>query len=362
MRLEHAGPRDLKLVAPIAAADSKVAVLVNANARRVTGSVLKSLSHVVPYDDLFVSKTQIDARRIARTVLERRYATAFCGGGDGTFVAFLNEFLAEQKLRGEAARAALPRFGVLKLGTGNAIATTVGASPLRGDRIVDDVLRARSGEVSGYRTIDLLSVDGRRTHFAGLGVDGRVLNDYLWVKTHFGSGLLGRAVSGGRGYFSSVSLRTIPHYLLHSSSVQCEVRNGPGKAAYRLHPDGSIAETIEPGGTLFSGDLMIAAAATVPYYGFSFRMFPFAAKRRGMMHLRLGTASVVSVLGNLHKLWSGRWFPPGILDFHVHDATIRFGRPMPFQVAGDAAGYRETVHLAVAPEQVDLVDFTGTVH
>ena len=55
------------------------------------------------------------------------------------------------------------------------------ASSTRGDGILNDVLRARTGEVPGYRPMDLLMVDGQRAPFAGLGVDGKVLNDYIWV-------------------------------------------------------------------------------------------------------------------------------------------------------------------------------------
>jgi diacylglycerol kinase family enzyme len=121
-------------------------------------------------------------------------------------------------------------------------------------------------------------------------------------------------------------------------------------------------EPIAPGGILFRGRLMMAAAGTVPYYGFGLKMFPFAARRRGMMHLRLGAVSTPVVIANLPKLWQGQWFPKGIYDFHAEEVTIRFGHEMPFQVGGDAAGYRETVTLKMAREQVEMVDFTGTVN
>ena len=61
-------------------------------------------------------------------------------------------------------------------------------------------------------------------------------------------------------------------------------------------------------------------------------------------------------------MWSGTWFPEGLHDYLVKDATIRFSRPMPFQIAGDAEGYREEVHFQVAPEPIEVVDFTGALH
>jgi diacylglycerol kinase family enzyme len=72
--------------------------------------------------------------------------------------------------------------------------------------------------------------------------------------------------------------------------------------------------------------------------------------------------ATASVLANLPKLWNGRWFPEGIHDFHAREVTIRFAQPMPLQIGGDAAGYRDEVQLSVAPETVDLLDFNGAVN
>ncbi|MHB8878044.1 MAG: diacylglycerol/lipid kinase family protein, partial [Myxococcaceae bacterium] len=179
--------------------EPRVAVLLNANARRVTDRVVRSLTHVVPEEDLFVSRSELDARRIAQTVVDRRYHTVFCGGGDGTFMGFANEIYHQLELRRRHHPQPAPRFGVLKLGTGNSLASLLKASPLRGDGILDDVLRARAGEVPGYRRVDMLMVEGKRAPFAGLGLDGKVLNDYIWVKRNFGKGLFRKLMSGGGG-------------------------------------------------------------------------------------------------------------------------------------------------------------------
>ncbi|WP_163999299.1 diacylglycerol/lipid kinase family protein [Pyxidicoccus caerfyrddinensis] len=344
-------------------AEPKVAVLLNANARKVDARVVKSLSHVVPEQDLFLSRSPLDARRIVQTVLERGYPMAFTGGGDGTFMGFVNEVLHQVGPRGRFAGQTAPRFGILKLGTGNGIAAHVNASSTRGDGILNDVLRARTGEVPGYRPMDLLMVDGQRAPFAGLGVDGKVLNDYIWVKENLGKGLLKGMLTGSGGYFSAVACKTVPHYLTHSTWVECEVVNGPSSEAYRLGADGrAMGDALAPGATLFRGKLMMAAAGTMPFYGYGFRMFPFAGERRGFMQLRLGQVKPGAVLANLPKLWNGRWFPEGLHDFHAREVTIRFARPMPFQVGGDAAGYRDQVTLSVAPESIELVDFNGAMN
>jgi hypothetical protein len=42
--------------------------------------------------------------------------------------------------------------------------------------------------------------------------------------------------------------------------------------------------------------------------------------------------------------------------------NIRFERPMPLQIAGDAEGYRDSLQLGMAKDPIELVDFTGAVH
>src|SRR5690242_6693052 len=111
----------------------RVAVLLNANARSVSDGLKRELENFVPPEDLFFSRCFDDARTIARQVIDRGYRTVLTGGGDGTFVGYVNCLFHEAqqpgpsfapsalKLQPVPAHALrLPRFGVLKLGTGNA--------------------------------------------------------------------------------------------------------------------------------------------------------------------------------------------------------------------------------------------------
>lgn len=338
--------------------DQPVAVLLNANARKVTPKVVRALSHVVSKPDLYLSRSELDARRIAIEVLSKGYHTVFLGGGDGTLMCFVNEILDQVARKGGQA----PRFGVLKLGTGNSVASLVKASAPRHDAMALDVLRARAGEVPSYRTVDLLMVDGKRAPFAGLGLDGRLLNDYVWVKENLAQGPLSWLMSGPGGYFTSVAFKTVPYYLTHATAVECEVTNGR-RAAYRLGPDGlPTGEPIAPGECMYKGPLNLAAAGTVPYYGYELRTFPFAGKRRGMMQLRLANLSAAQTLANLPKMWRGAWFPECVHDFFASDVTVRFEQPMPLQIAGDAAGERTELHLGLAEESIELADFSSVVH
>src|SRR3954468_19475769 len=68
----------------------RVAVLLNANARSVSESLKRELENFVPPEDLYYSRCFEDARGIARQVLDKGYRTVLTGGGDGTFVGYVN--------------------------------------------------------------------------------------------------------------------------------------------------------------------------------------------------------------------------------------------------------------------------------
>jgi len=334
----------------------RVAVLLNAHASKVTPGVLRALSHVVARGDLYVSRSPLDARRIASAVVEQGYHTVFFGGGDGTFMGFADEVL---NLAARRRVSRLPHFGVLKLGTGNGLASWVNASGVRSGGIVEDVLRARAGAVPGYRALELLSVEGRRAPFASLGVDAQLLNDYVWLKERVSGRWLSRVLTGSRGYVAAVLLRTLPQALVRPMTAQCEVRNTGTTPAYRMGHNGQTLETIPPGEVLYRGPAMLAAASTIPYYGYGVRMFPFAGVQPGTMHLRVGVVQPLAVVANLGKMWRGEWFPPQVQDFLASGIEVRFDEPVPFQLGGDAAGPRTKLSLAVAPERISLVDFSA---
>jgi len=75
--------------------------------------VIKGMSHVVPEEDLYLSRTLLDCRRIVQAVLEKRYHTVFCGGGDGTFMSFMNEVFRQLEQRNQYVAQRAPRFGIL---------------------------------------------------------------------------------------------------------------------------------------------------------------------------------------------------------------------------------------------------------
>jgi diacylglycerol kinase family enzyme len=336
---------------PFARPGDDVAVLLNANAKQVNANVHRALSSVVADEHLFLSRSADDANAIADEVVARRYRTVFTGGGDGTFVAWVNRILESAERRAAPA----PRFGVLALGTGNAVAEMVGASPRRH---AHDLARFLRGEVGQFRTLDLLTCEGRRTPFAGVGLDAAVLNDYNWVRERLAGTPLAKLGLGVGGYGIAVALRSAPRHLLERRPSYCEIVN-VGRPAWRLDAGGNrIGRPIAHGELLYAGPCLLAAASTVPYYGFGFRVFPFAERATGMMQLRVAANVAVStILANVAQIWSGRFAHEGLLDFHADRVALRFERPMPLQIGGDAEGWRDELTFGMAASPVELVDF-----
>jgi diacylglycerol kinase family enzyme len=331
--------------------DGSVAVLLNARARAVTEQVRRALSLVVSPEHLFFSRSHEEAAEIADAVVGRRYRTVFTGGGDGTFVSWVNRILESAEKR----RSRPPRFGVLALGTGNAVAEMVGANPRRH---AEDLARFVAGQVRGSRKLDLVTCEGRRTPFAGVGTDAAVLNDYIWLKERLHGTPLQGLGTGLAGYGLAAALRSAPRALLDRRATYCEIVNA-GRPAWRLDGAGRrIGPSIAQGELLYAGPCMMAAASTVPYYGLGLKVFPWTEQARGMMQLRVvGSIGVAALLLNLPRIWSGEFAHEGLLDFHVDRAALRFEKPMPLQVGGDAEGWRTEVGFGMAADPVEIVDF-----
>src|SRR5215472_8724112 len=100
---------------PLPAREHRLGVVVNGNARSVTADVLHTLDEVLDSGDIFLSRRIEESGAIARTLLDRGYDTILTAGGDGTFTVIVTAVVNEAKKR----NIALPRFGLLSLGTGN---------------------------------------------------------------------------------------------------------------------------------------------------------------------------------------------------------------------------------------------------
>jgi len=184
-----------------------------------------------------------------------------------------------------------------------------------------------------------------------------VLNDYVSVKQNLGAGKMRFAGIGGLGYFWAVVGRTLPTVLRERKAANVEIIN-LGGPAQQLGPDGKpIGREIATGEVIYRGPCRLAAAGTVPCYGYNFQIFPFALRNAGRFQLRLTSMGASWMLKNLPQIWQGKTPPTGMLDFTCDKVAIKFDREMPLQVGGDAEGWRKEVVLSMASEKMDLIDF-----
>jgi diacylglycerol kinase family enzyme len=335
----------------VAPASGRIAVVVNGNAKSVTAEVISTLDQILQGSDLFVSRRLEEGPEIARMLLNRGYGTVLTGGGDGTFTVMVTAVVKEA----ERLNKPLPRFGFLKLGTGNALAWVVGASGGKRRGLAVDIRRLR--EDAGSRAIRLVEVEGTLAPFCGFGVDAVVLSDYEDVKRALQKTALRSMAAGPLAYAISSTTRSIPSYFFRPVP-HCRIVN-EGAEAYRMGPRGSrVGVPIPRGETIYEGPARIAALSTIPYYGFGFRAFPYAEERADRMSLRISTISPVPFVVNFRSIWKGEYENPNCMfDYLVEDVTMELDPPTPFQIGGDSQGERARVRARLSPRTIRLVDF-----
>ena len=331
-------------------ASQRIAVVINGNAKDATHEVISTLDQILLGGDLFVSRRVEDAREIARTLVARGYGTVLTGGGDGTFTVMVTEVVHEA----ERQSRPLPRFGLLRLGTGNAIAWVVGASKAR-EGLAADIQRLQ--EDAGSRPIRLIEVEDFIAPFCGFGVDAVVLSDYSAVKQALSRTPLKSVAAGPLSYAVAAVTRSIPSYLFRRMP-HCRITND-GADAYRIGAQGSLlGRPVRRGEVLYEGPMRICALSTIPYYGYGFRMFPYCEERDDRMHLRVSTIGPAQFVRNFKAIWRGDFDDSAVLfDYLVESLTIEMDPATPFQIGGDPRGDRSRVRAVLSPRSIRLVDF-----
>lgn len=329
----------------------RIAVVVNGNARSVTSEVISTLDQILLGGDIFVSRRLEEGPELARTIVNRGYGTVLTGGGDGTFVAVVSDVVREAQRQSKP----IPRFGFLKLGTGNALAWVVGASGKGRRSLAADIQRLR--EDAGSRPVRFVEVENLIAPFAGFGVDAVVLSDYEIVKRRLLQSPLRRVAAGPLSYAVSTMTRSLPSYFLRAVP-HCRIVND-GEDAFRVGSRGSIVgPPIPKGETIYEGPARIAAVSTIPYFGFGFRAFPYAEERPDRMNLRISVITPIPFVLNFRGIWKGEYENPNhITDYLVEAVTFEFDPPTPFQIGGDARGERTRVRAQLSPTTFRLVDF-----
>lgn len=343
---------------------ARVALMLNRNARQVTDRLARRMERLVGSDHVFYSRSIEEAEAYAREIVHRGYGTVICGGGDGTLARAFNmvqQYVEEsnawrqQRFERYGDRQnllAVPRFGFLRLGTGNALAAIVGARrPLEDVRRIVDYLPGRTVKVP------MLESGTERFFFAGMGYDSHLLNDYNWVKERFRGRVMERVLHGLPGYFGALAARTLPGAVM-GRMARIEARVTTRGRAYYVDPRrGDAVEELPPGEVLFDGRASLIAAGTTPYYGYGLRIFPFARMMPGMMQLRIATLGPVASLAHLPSIWRGSYRnAKHVLDFLVEDAQVELSSPYPFQHSGDGQGLISALDLRVAAHPLELVD------
>lgn len=330
----------------------RIAVVVNGNAKSVTEEVISTLDQILAGGDLFVSRRIEESEEIAKTIVDRGYGTVLTGGGDGTFTVMVSAVVRQADARGVPR----PRFGLLRLGTGNALAWVVGATKAaEGRGLAADIQRLRMD--AGYREMRLIEIEGTLAPFCGFGADALVLYDYQRTKAFLSRGPLKKLAPGPLSYLVSTTTQSIPANAFRPRPRARVINNG--SPAFKLGERGRpIGEPIEKGGVLYDGEATIVAAGTIPFYGFGFRMFPFADDRADRMQLRISTIPSHLLLANFPSIWRGEYTNPScVFDYLVDDVRIEMTPEAPFQIGGDALGSKRSVQMRLQPEPIHLVDF-----
>jgi diacylglycerol kinase family enzyme len=324
--------------------DDRYAVVLNANAGRVTAALIAAVREVVPADRLFLTESKEHSAEVLKRCVELGFSTIFAGGGDGTIVDVIN---ALSHLRGPSQP--IPSVGVLRLGTGNALAHWLGSgAPVR------DLQRWRKGVVHRTLTVPMVESEGVLFPFAGLGYDAAVLNDYNWLKGKGKGKWWGEIVKGIPGYFMAGLLKTVPNFLTRPIP-RVSITN-LGKPALRLRFGGEpLGEPIPTGGLLYRGRCSLLGAATTPLYGYGMRMFPYATLRPDFFQLRIMDLSALEAAFHFPACWRGTLNHPRLFDIHAERVRVVFEDAMPYQLGGEASGYRRELIFRLNPEPVHLV-------
>jgi diacylglycerol kinase family enzyme len=325
--------------------------VVNGRAKSVTREVISMLDQILLGGDLFVSRSFAEASEIAQTVIDRGYGTVLTGGGDGTFTTMVTKVVHEARRQGKP----LPRFGFLKLGTGNALAHVVGASGNKGRELAADIQRLKID--AGSRKIGLVEVEDTLTPFCGFGIDARVLEDYERTKRAFARTPLKKAVSGLFGYAVAATTRTIPKYAFEKGPI-CKVTN-LGADAHRIGEKGqAVGAPIAKGEILYEGPARLVGISTIPYYGFGLRAFPFAEERSDRMQLRIVNTGLLQFAMHLGEIWRGSYHDASsVFDYWVEEISIEMDPPTSFQIGGDLVGKRSKINVRMSPKPIRLVDY-----
>jgi diacylglycerol kinase family enzyme len=335
---------ELALVPASHAPSGPAGVVLNRNAGRVTRGMTQRVRRLVGEDHVFLTESPEHAEEVLKLCVEREYSAVFAGGGDGTVIDTINTL---ERIR--ESGSSVPSVGVLRCGTGNALARWVGAA--RPEQALSGWLE---GRLHRRMRIRMLTSEGTLFPFGGLGNDAAVLNDYVKLKKKAQGTWAAGLCNGLSGYFLAGLGMTVPRYLRRGMPNVRVINTGDD--AYVLDGNGQpVGAPLARGTVLYDGPATTIGASTSPLIGYGFKFFPFATQRPGHFHLRLLNMSPLQCVANIPAGYQGTMSGAGVHDFHVNRCRMVFDRALPFQLGGDAMGYRDEVEFGLSEQPVTLI-------
>lgn len=325
----------------------RAAFLLNANAKSVTPQKREHLSKLIPQEDLYFSRSLEEAEKMITEILSKGYPYIFSGGGDGTAIGTINLL---SKIAQSMPEHCVPKIGILRLGTGNALARMLGARSPEED--IKSILHGKNLRPLMVNMVE--TVDGMLAPFAGIGYDGELMNDFLAVKKVFASSPFKNFFSNIVGFTIAGIFKTLPRQLGRTLPI---VQIKSSMPAYQIvHKNGKDEEIfLEKGTELYNGRSPLICVGTIPLLGYGIKMFPFANKRPGYMHLRISAVPLSLCLANIYPaIWHGSFRHPKLYDFLVKDVSIESSQDLPYQFAGDAMGYKKQLRFKISDKPVGM--------
>ena len=325
-----------------------LAVVLNENAKKVTPSVRAHIHELVPERNIYYSRSLEDSFRIAVTIVEKGYDAVFTGGGDGTVIQFFNDLV-------NTGATEFPAVGVFPLGTGNAVAEMVSSGSYLDD-LESYVLRKQVD----YQRLGLLESEGQVFPFAGLGFDAGIINDYMLLKKSLGKNrLMKPLLQSVGGYLMATFGKTVPRTISQAvTGTRSIVRLiNLGERAFEADADGTPTREYAKGELIYEGPSIMLAVATAPYLGYALKIFPNSLRHPGFFELRVVYGSVARKVVNLGKIWKGHYVVDDARSVMATRVRAEFDRDTPYQIGGDAQGYRREVEFALSPAELRLLRF-----
>jgi diacylglycerol kinase family enzyme len=327
-----------------------IAIILNNNARNVNMNIKEQIEQIIPKQNIFYTNSLEEADATIAKILNSHYTHIFTGGGDGTLVYFINKM--KEIKRKAKIKTKLPAIGILRLGTGNAVAIYTNS----GKKIADDLEIVLKGGTYKTDTIDFVKIDDKYFTFGGFGADALVLNDYDMMK-RLPNKILRYPFAGLKGYFLSALAITLPKIILKNKENYVEIYANNNEVYAVSMVEGFRKIEVKKGDLIYKGSFTSVVIGTTPFYGYGLKALPFANKKKGFLQIRILDIPPVMLAYKVLKAWNGLYSGDDIIDFVVQDVTVKFKKPTPLQIAGEAAGYKEEARISLSKEKIDFIKF-----